>query len=171
MQPTQMLSADTAGLVTFAKADKDNLLYLLKTQLRAERFMKGKLKVTSPVRWELFINGESKMVKDAAEDSISKAATKEITLRLEPEMDYEIAIKLLSTPDDKTAPSLKCELVKDDKFKEVACSTDPDQKTPFRARQYRIRQPRHCCFRITGREISVDPLLGQSFVETFTHLL
>ena len=115
--PTQMLSADTAGLVTFAKADKDNLLYLLKTQLRAERFMKGKLKVTSPVRWELFINGESKMVKDAAEDSISKAATKEITLRLEPEMDYEIAIKLLSTPDDKTAPSLKCELVKDDKFK------------------------------------------------------
>ncbi|MHC8417805.1 S9 family peptidase [Bacteroides hominis] len=129
--PTQMLSADTAGLVTFAKADKDNLLYLLKTQLRAERFMKGKLKVTSPVRWELFINGESKMVKDAAEDSISKAATKEIALRLEPEMDYEIAIKLLSTPDDKTAPSLKCELVKDDKFKEVACSTDPDQKHRF----------------------------------------
>ena len=37
--PTQMLSADTTGLVTFAKADKDNLLYLLKTQLRAERFM------------------------------------------------------------------------------------------------------------------------------------
>ena len=27
--PTQMLSADTAGLVTFAKTDKDNLLYLL----------------------------------------------------------------------------------------------------------------------------------------------
>ena len=56
-----MTAADTAGLVTFAKADKDNLLYLIKTQLRAERFMKGKLKVTSPVRWELFINGESKM--------------------------------------------------------------------------------------------------------------
>ena len=50
--PTQMTAADTAGLVTFAKADKDNLLYLIKTQLRAERFMKGKLKVTSPVRWE-----------------------------------------------------------------------------------------------------------------------
>lgn len=129
--PTQMTAADTAGLVTFAKADKDNLLYLIKTQLRAERFMKGKLKVTSPVRWELFINGESKMVKDASEDSISKAATKEVALRLEPEMDYEIAIKLLSTPDDKTVPSLKCELVKDDKFKEVACSTDPEQKHRF----------------------------------------
>ncbi len=129
--PIQMTAADTAGLVTFAKADKDNLLYLIKTQLRAERFMKGKLKVTSPVRWELFINGESKMVKDASEDSISKAATKEVALRLEPEMDYEIAIKLLSTPDDKTLPSLKCELVKDDKFKEVACSTDPEQKHRF----------------------------------------
>lgn len=124
-------AADTAGYVTFAKAEKDNLLYQMETQLRAGQFMKGKLKVTSPVRWELFINGESKMVKDAVEDSLSKAATKEIILRLEPEMDYEITIKLLSTPGDKTEPTLKCELVKDDKFKDIVCSTLPNQKKRF----------------------------------------
>lgn len=33
--PIQMTAADTAGLVTFAKADKDNLLYLIKTQLQS----------------------------------------------------------------------------------------------------------------------------------------
>lgn len=124
-------AADTAGYVTFAKAEKDNLLYQMETQLRAGQFMKGKLKVTSPVRWELFINGESKMVKDAVEDSLSKATTKEIILRLEPEMDYEITIKLLSTPGDKTEPTLKCELVKDDKFKDIVCSTLPNQKKRF----------------------------------------
>lgn len=128
---TQPLTADTAGLMTLTKAQKDNLLYLVSTQIRAERFLKGKLKVTSPVRWELFINGKSKMVKDAAEDSLSKATTKEVDLRLEPEKNYEIIIKLLSTPDDKIAPALKCELVKDGKFKDVAFSSAPDLKNRF----------------------------------------
>lgn len=129
--PTQVLATDTAGFISFAKADKDNRIYLFKTNLRAERFLKGKLKVTSPVRWEIFINGESKLVKDAVEDSISKAATREVTLQLEPEADYEITIKLLSTPNDKTEPTLKCELIKDDKFKDIACNIAPEQKKRF----------------------------------------
>lgn len=129
--PGTIQATDTAGYLSFAKAEKDNRLYVVETQLRASQFMKGKFKVTSPVRWELFINGESKLVKDAAEDSLSKASTKEIALRLEPEMDYEITIKLLSTPDDKTAPTLKCELVKDDKFKDIACTYLPDQMKRF----------------------------------------
>lgn len=129
--PGIVQKTDTAGYLSLAQAGKDNLLYVMETQLRASQFMKGKLKVTSPVRWELFINGESKMVKDAAEDSLSQASTKEIALRLEPEMDYEITIKLLSTPGDKTAPTLKCELVKDEKFKDVACTYLPDQKKRF----------------------------------------
>ena len=57
--PMQSLTADTAGYLSFEKADKDNKLYLVKTQIRAERFLKGKLKITSPVRWEVFIDGAS----------------------------------------------------------------------------------------------------------------
>lgn len=128
---THAIAADTAGFITFDKATADNRLYVMHTQLRAERFLKGKLKVTSPVRWELFINGESKMVKDAAEDSLAKAASKEIDLRLEPERDYEITIKLLSTANDKTAPALKCEVVKNAPFKDVAYTADPNQKKRF----------------------------------------
>lgn len=48
----ERMVADTAGYVTVAKADKDNLFYLFATNLRAERFMKGKLNVYSPARFE-----------------------------------------------------------------------------------------------------------------------
>lgn len=129
--PMQSLAADTAGYILLDKADKNSKLYVLKTQIRAERFLKGKLKVTSPVRWELFIDGTSKQTKDAAEDSITSASSREIAVSLEPERDYEITVKLLSASDDKAAPSLKCELIKDDKFKDIACTLDPDAKKRF----------------------------------------
>ena len=105
--PLQSLTVDTAGYLTLDKADKNSKIYVLKTQIRAERFLKGKLKVTSPVRWEVFIDEVSKQTKDAAEDSISSASSRDIALTLEPERDYEITIKLLSTAEDKAAPTLK----------------------------------------------------------------
>ena len=129
--PLQSLSADTAGYLNLAKAEKNNKLYLLKTKIRAERFLKGKLKVTSPVRWEAFIDGASKQTKDTAEDSISSSSSRTIALTLEPERDYEIIIKLLSASEDKAAPTLKCELIKDDKFKDITCTLEPDAKKRF----------------------------------------
>lgn len=129
--PLQSLSADTAGFLNLAKAEKNNKLYLLKTKIRAERFLKGKLKVTSPVRWEFFIDGASKQTKDTAEDSISSSSSRTVPLTLEPERDYEIIIKLLSASEDKATPTLKCELIKDDKFKDIACTLDPDAKERF----------------------------------------
>lgn len=127
----QTLTVDTAGYLSFEKAGQNNKLYLFKTQIRAERFLKGKLKVTSPVRWEMFIDGVSKQTKDAAEDSITSASSREISITMEPERDYEITFKLLSTSEDKAAPTLKCELIKDDKFKEIACTLTPDAKQRF----------------------------------------
>lgn len=127
----QSLAVDTAGYLSLEKAEKNNKLYLLKTQIRAERFLKGKLKVTSPVRWEVFIDGVSKQTKDAAEDSITSASSREIAIAMEPERDYEITFKLLSASEDKAAPTLKCELIKDEKFKEIACTLAPDAKQRF----------------------------------------
>lgn len=129
--PLQSLTVDTAGYLTLDKADKNSKIYVLKTQIRAERFLKGKLKVTSPVRWEVFIDEVSKQTKDAAEDSISSASSRDIALTLEPERDYEITIKLLSTAEDKAAPTLKCEFIKDNKFKDIACTLDPNAKKRF----------------------------------------
>ena len=114
------VEADTAGYVKVEKAEQDNLLYLFATSLRAERFMKGKLKVFSPARFELFVNGESKYVKDAVEDSLSQVRPAEVSLRLEPEADYEIVIKLLSSADDKAEPVLKCEFKGEKDFDDIA---------------------------------------------------
>jgi hypothetical protein len=48
---TQTMKADTTGFVTLSKAEDEHLIYVVSTQIRADRFMKGTLKVTSPVRW------------------------------------------------------------------------------------------------------------------------
>ena len=129
--PVQLLSTDTAGYLSFAKADKNYKLYLVKAHIRGERFMKGKLKITCPVRWEAFIDGASKQVKDAAEDSISSGSSREISLTLEPERDYDIAIKILSASDDKVAPTIKCEFIKDKKFDNIGCILDAGSKQRF----------------------------------------
>ncbi len=125
---SQRLVADTAGYVTMAKADGDNVFYLLSTRLRAERFMKGTLNILSPTRLEVFINGESKQVKESCEDSLSQAQPVSINLRMEPEANYEVVIKLLSTPDDKMGPTLKCEFVKDKEYADILCHIAPDLK-------------------------------------------
>lgn len=127
----ERMATDTAGYVTVKKADKDHLLYLFATNLRPERFMKGTLNVYSPARFEVFVNGESKSVKDTAEDSLSQVRPTAVSLRLEPEADYEIVVKLLSAADDKAQPALKCEFVKDKDFAEVGCRIAPDLKRRF----------------------------------------
>lgn len=121
---TKLLQTDSEGYLKLPKATKENQLYVIRTRLRAELFMKGKLKVTSNARFEVFINEDSKIVKEVAEDSLSKASSKEIAVTLEPEKDYDVTIKLLATAQDKIAPSLKCELIKEGAYKDVICQTD-----------------------------------------------
>ena len=128
MENAGRISADTAGYITVEKPVADNLLYVFSTRMRAERFMKGKLKVTSPARFEVFVNGVSKRTKTTVEDSLSQVQPVVIDLRLEPEADYEVAIKLLSTAEDKAQPVLKCEWEKEKDFAKVACRIAPDLK-------------------------------------------
>lgn len=129
--PCQRMAADTAGYVRRTKADKDNLFYLFTTNLRAERFMKGTLNVYSPVRFEVFVNDVSKQSKTTVEDSLSQVRPTSVSLRLEPEIDYEIVIKLLSTADDKTQPVLKCEFEKEKDFTNASYQMKPDLKRRF----------------------------------------
>lgn len=126
--PYERISADTAGYVSVKKADKDNLVYLFSTNLRAERFMRGMLNVYAPVRFEVFVNGESKQMKDTAEDSLSQVRPSVVSLRMEPETDYEVVIKLFSAADDKMPPMLKCEFEKEKEFADVGCLMAPDLK-------------------------------------------
>ena len=93
--------------------------------------MKGKLNIYSPVRFEVFVNGVSKQSKTTAEDSLSQVAPSVLSLRLEPETDYEIVVKLLSTAADKAVPVLKCEFEKDKEFADVGYRLAPDLKRRF----------------------------------------
>lgn len=126
--PYERISADTAGYVTVEKADKDNLVYLFSTNLRAERFMRGMLNVYAPVRFEVFVNGEPKQSKSTAEDSLSRVRPSVVSLRMEPETDYEVVVKLFSSADDKMPPMLKCEFEKEKEFEDVGCLMAPDLK-------------------------------------------
>ena len=54
---TKAMNSDTAGFVTLQKVENEHIMYVVSTQIRADRFMKGRLKVISPVRWEAFVEG------------------------------------------------------------------------------------------------------------------
>ena len=146
------VSADTAGYVTVEKPQADNLLYLFSTRFRAERFMKGKLRVSSPARFEVFVNGRSRRSKTTAEDSLPQVHPVEIDLRLEPEADYEIVVKLLAAAGDKAQPVLKCDV-----FRCALPHGSRFETSSFFVR-YQFRQPRGFGVFVARRQVSVDSI-------------
>ena len=54
--------ADTAGVVSLKRPDKNAAIHMLQTQIRAEKFLKGKLNVESTARFEVIsgLNHSSK---------------------------------------------------------------------------------------------------------------
>ena len=64
-------------------------------------------------------------------DSLSQVAPSVLSLRLEPETDYEIVVKLLSTAAAKAVPALQCEFEKDKEFADVGYRLAPDLKRRF----------------------------------------
>ena len=128
---THVMDADTAGFVTLTAADGEHLIYVVSTNIRADRFMKGRLKVTSPARWEAFVDGASKMRKENADDSLDVKAARDIALRMEPERDYKVTLKLLVHKDDKAAPAFKCEVVADKGYEKVNVYSGQDLKRRF----------------------------------------
>lgn len=128
---TQTLSADTTGYISLPKAEEGNLFYLLETTVRADRFSNATLKVFSPVRFEVFVDGQMKQSSPTASDSISQIRPVTVNLRMEPETNYKVVVKLLSMADDKMEPMLKCELENGKDFKEVPLHAGPDLKRRF----------------------------------------
>ena len=128
---TQAMTADTTGFVTLAAANGEHLIYVVSTNIRADRFMKGKLKVTSPVRWEAFIDGALKSKKENADDSLNVKSAQDIALRMEPERDYVVTLKFLAHKEDKVTPAFKCEVVADKGYEKVNVYSGQDLKRRF----------------------------------------
>lgn len=125
------VKADTAGVISLTRISGENNIYMLGTTARSNRFLKATLNITSPARYEVIVNGQSKLTKDTAEDSLQCAPLKTVALRMEPETNYDIRIKLLSASDDKAEPQIKCELKKDEGFDNASLVTAPDMKKRF----------------------------------------
>lgn len=142
----QRLTADTAGYVALPRPAEHYTLHLLSADLRADRFSRGSLKVYSPARFEVLVNGASKAVKSSVEDSLAAVQPTTVSLRLEPETDYEIVIKVLASADDKAMPTLRCELEKEKEFEAVNWRCEAGMKhryalsnTAFGPRAYGVK--------------------------------
>ncbi|MDE6339067.1 MAG: S9 family peptidase, partial [Muribaculaceae bacterium] len=125
------MTTDTAGKVTLPKAVEKPLLHTLSSRLRASRFAKGRLVLTTNARGEITVNGNS-VAKKISADSVPTDASGDLTLN--PETDYEIRVNILSMPEDSIAPEFKVEFIPEDKFKEVAIEQGADISRRFSTR-------------------------------------
>lgn len=128
LEYTRMV-ADTSGYLSLPKADKDCLFYLFATDVRAERFMYATFKIYSSARFEVYVNGESKQSNMTAADTVTKINPLSVSLRMEPQKNYNIVIKVMSAADDKMEPMLKCEIVKKKEYSDIECFVAPDLKS------------------------------------------
>ncbi len=123
------VAADTAGLITLAPAPAANgSMQLLQTQIRSERFAKGQLKITSQLPFIVELDGKEIASKLSAErDSVVDASTASASLRLEPERDARLTVKLLAMADDSVAaPTLSVTFVPDEKFENTVLVSGPE---------------------------------------------
>jgi len=128
---SDIVTTDTTGLLTLAGREGENILYIVTTRLRAERFMKADLKITSPLPFDASVEGLGKATKSEAQDSISPQSTRTIALRMEPGKTYPVTLKVLVSSDGKGDFCIKCEVEAKKEFKDVACTTGMSQKGRF----------------------------------------
>lgn len=126
--------ADTAGVVSLKRPDKNAAIHMLQTQIRAEKFLKGKLNVESTARFEVLLDGKSIFTKSSAQDSISAESCAKVDLRLEPEIDYTLTIKLLSDAEDKAEPTLKVAFEPNSGYEDVVLHSGKDMLRRFAMR-------------------------------------
>lgn len=128
-----LLIADTAGVVALASPAADGTLQMLQSRLRAARFAKGTLKVTSQLPFKVALDGAEIITKESVQrDSVSAESTATAQLRLEPEHDVTLAVKLLAYASDSvTAPGVKVEFVPDEAYDSVEVVSGPDIKRRF----------------------------------------
>ena len=116
------VTADTAGRITFAASNGDPMLQTLTTRIKADRFAKGKLLLSSTSRATVKVDDKT-LINKATSDSLPADAESQISLN--PEIVYDITVDLLSMPDDKSAADFRLEFVPDKEFEDVAVSSAP----------------------------------------------
>ncbi len=123
----KILQGDT---LTFAAPTADGALRVLQTDIRASRFSGGTLKVTSQVPFTVLLDDREVITKESVQrDSLSGESTASTHLRLEPEKDYTLTVKLLTFATDSVAPNFSACFTPDEKCDStIEFSAGPDIK-------------------------------------------
>ena len=129
--PVCIVEADTAGTIVLQKVERGSQISIVETSLRAARFLNGKLSVTSPSRFEVLVDGKVVSTKHTVEDSVSSASAVMVPMRMEPEVDYTLTVKLLVDEADKAEPTLSFSFAKDEGYEDIELYSDPEQKHRF----------------------------------------
>lgn len=111
---------DTAGNLVPVDSKNAPQLRTFASHLRAERFAKGKLKLTSSPRADVILNGDVKISKTTT-DSVPGEQSADIELL--PEQDYSLIVNVLTMPDDPGKPEFRLEFVPDKDFESVRVSS------------------------------------------------
>lgn len=114
---------DTAGNLVPVDSKNAPQLRTFASHLRAERFAKGKLKLTSSPRADVILNGDVKISKTTA-DSVPGEQSADIELL--PQQDYSLIVNVLTMPDDPGKPEFRLEFVPDKDFESVKVSSGAD---------------------------------------------
>ncbi len=115
------LVADTAGYINLPAGEGNNI-YLLTTRLRADRFTTAYLRVKSPARFEIYVDGQMRRDKMRAQDSLHRAEGADVQLRMEPQRMYKVAVKVLVTETDSFPPAVMASLsTGNDTITQIAC--------------------------------------------------
>ncbi len=114
---------DTAGNLVPVDSKNAPQLRTFASHLRAERFAKGKLKITSSPRADVILNGDVKISKTTA-DSVPGEQSADIELL--PQQDYSLIVNVLTMPDDPGKPEFRLEFVPDKDFESVKVSSGAD---------------------------------------------
>ncbi len=110
------MQTDSTGRLNLVGSTNAPQLQTLATRIRAERFVKGKLKLKSSPMAEVFVNGKSVAKKTTADSIPSEVSA---NLSLNPEADYDIIVNVVSQPTDKVAPTVVLEFIPDNDFAEI----------------------------------------------------
>jgi dipeptidyl aminopeptidase/acylaminoacyl peptidase len=125
-------NADTAGTVALSMAEQDGLLHVLSTQIRANRFAKGQIKVTSQAPFAILLDDKELAKKESVErDSVSRESERSASVRLEPERDYNLIVRVLSQATDSVKPTVKVAFVPDKGFDSIQVYSGANLKRRF----------------------------------------
>lgn len=127
---TLLADADTAGFVTWPAAGKNFNLHLFCFYLHSNRFVKGKLEVSGPGMFEIYVDGKKEATKTSVEESPEKAESASVTIEMEP-YRHEIVIKYLVSPEDKGTPAIKT-LFRTEQEAQVTATVNPEKKYSLR---------------------------------------